>query len=78
VPIEIDLTAEEGHEYIHSWHATIRHSNLGWIFQTPSDVTNPAYVNNIRVQPGVQIRLSDGDQVSLGVAKFVLEINPVH
>jgi serine/threonine protein kinase len=78
VPIEIDLTAEEGHEYIHSWHATIRHSNLGWIFQTPSDVTNPVYVNNIRVQPGVQIRLSDGDQVSLGVAKFVLEINPVH
>lgn len=73
-PVEVDLTAEQGGEYVHSLHAIIRFSPSGWELESAQNIRNPVYVNNHELSPGSRIFLSNGDLVRLAETELVIEI----
>jgi serine/threonine protein kinase len=72
--VEVDLSSEKDSEFVHSIHAIVRFSTSGWEFEAPSNINNPIFINNQRLQPGERVILSNGDRITLSRTKLEVEI----
>lgn len=71
--VNIDLTSEEGSEYVHSKHAILRFSDGRWELEQLKDTRNPIFVNDTKVEPGSKTELSLGDRIKFVEAEMILE-----
>ena len=68
---DVDLTDEDTEAYISRRHARIIRKDDGFIFEDVGS-SNGSFINNVRIAPGVQQFLNEGDTIRLG--KTVLSL----
>lgn len=62
---DVDLTDEDIDAYISRRHARIVRKDDGFIFEDVGS-SNGSFINNVRIAPGVQQFLNEGDTIRLG------------
>jgi serine/threonine protein kinase len=71
--VEVDISSEQGGDYVHSVHAILRFGDSGWELIPLSTNKNPTFVNDSKINPGESVILSTGDRVAFSGTKFVFE-----
>lgn len=69
---DVDLTDDDPESYVSRRHAQVIRSAGAFVFEDVGS-SNGSFVNNVKVQPGVQQPLHDGDRIRLGKTEFVFQ-----
>lgn len=67
---DVDLTDDDPESYVSRRHAQILRNDDSYVFEDVGS-SNGSFVNDKRIQPGVQQMLKDGDKLRLGKTEFV-------
>ncbi|MDQ7086719.1 MAG: FHA domain-containing protein [Acidobacteriota bacterium] len=68
---EIDLTGVDTHRSVSRRHSRLTRSSEGWMVAEEVGALNGTFVNGVRLAPGQQVLLRDGDVVSFGMVRVV-------
>jgi pSer/pThr/pTyr-binding forkhead associated (FHA) protein len=63
---DVDLRDLPGGATISRQHAEMFETERGWVMRVKGDVTNPTYLNQQLLDPGVEVLLTDDDKLRLG------------
>lgn len=67
---DVDMTDDDPESYVSRRHAQILRNDDHYVFEDVGS-SNGSFVNNAKIQPGVQQILKNGDKLRLGKTEFV-------
>lgn len=71
---DVQLAGFPGVEYVSRRHCRLEQRQGAWFLTALEDALNPTFCNRVRLAPGGQVRLRDGDEVTLAAVSFTVKL----